>query len=507
MPVSRRTAAIAALTALTLLGTACSGGGSATAPAGERVLTLSAAADVSSWDPAMGAGGNSVLYLQAVYSSLTTLNPDLTITPGLATGWTYDKGKTTLTMKLRADVVFSDGSKLDAAAVKANLDRGRATTGPTQSALASISSVDVTDPAEIVLKLNKPDPGLLFNLSLVPGMIASPKAFATLKTQPIGSGPYLLDLAATTRGSSYTFTRNPTYKLPITYGFDKLQVKALPDTNAMLTAATSGQVDSGGIPMSGLKAAKAAGLQFKEMTGLILGMWMVDRAGKLAPPLAKVKVRQAINYGLDAEGILRSVGGGSGKRTTQMFAAGSPAFVEALNSRYPYDPAKAKRLLAEAGYPNGFTLTMPSENAYVPTLYPVVAQQLAQIGIKVVYKPVSTNLITQQYLAGTYPAFMYTYTATQNWIDASLFLAAGGVFNPFHVDDPAISKLMRRISVADEAEQAALFKELNTYVVEQAWFAPLYSSTSLLVWDKSKVKIDVPDTQLFVFLRDYQPAV
>ncbi|WP_431902124.1 ABC transporter substrate-binding protein [Nonomuraea sp. bgisy101] len=507
MPVSNRTAAVAALAVLTLLGTACSGGGSTSAPAGEKVLTLSAPADVSSWDPAMGAGATSVVYLQAVYSSLTTLNPDLSITPGLASGWTYDTGKTTLTMKLRDNVVFSDGTKLDAPAVKANLDRGRATTGPTQSALATVASVDVTNPTEVVLKLKKPDPGLLFNLSLVPGMIASPKAFGTLKTNPVGSGPYLLDLSASTRGSSYTFTRNAKYNLPVTYGFDKLQVKALPDTNAMLTAATSGQVDTGGIPMSGLNAAKAAGLQYKEMTGLILGMWIVDRAGKLAPPLAKLKVRQAINHGLDAEGILRSVGGGSGRRTTQMFAAGSPAFVDELNARYPYDPAKAKKLLAEAGYPNGFTLTLPSENAYVPTLYPVVAQQLAQIGIKVVYKPVSTNQITQQYLAGTYPAFMYTYTATQNWIDASLFLAAGGVFNPFHVDDQTISKLMEEISVADEAKQAELFKELNTYVVDQAWFAPLYSSTSLLVWNRSKVKIDVPDTQLFVFLRDYQPAV
>jgi peptide/nickel transport system substrate-binding protein len=445
-------------------------------------------------------------YLEAVYSTLTTAKGDTSVGPGLATAWTYDAGKTKLTLTLHDDVVFSDGTKLDAAAVKANLDRGLATPGPTQSALASVASVAVSSPTEMVLTLKKPDPGLLYKLGLAAGVIASPAAFGSIKTTPVGSGPYLLDMAASTRGSSYMFTRNPRYSLPVKYGFDKVIIKALPDTNAMLTAATSGQVDTGGVPMSGLNAVKAAGLSHKELSGLILGMWIVDRAGKLAPPLANVKVRQAINHGLDAEGILKAIGSGAGIRTTQMFAAGSPAYVDALNSRYPYDPAKAKQLLAEAGYPNGFTLTMPSENAYAPALYPIVAQQLGQIGIKVEYKPVSTNQITQQFLSGKFPAFMYTYTATHNWVDASLFLAAGGTFNPFHVDDPTISRLLDEISVADDTQQARLFRELNTYVVEQAWFAPLYFSTNLMVWKKDKVKINLAEHQLFAFLRDYQPA-
>ncbi|MEU6409387.1 ABC transporter substrate-binding protein [Microbispora sp. NPDC046933] len=501
----RRTA-LAAVTALALVGTACSNAEKATSTSA-RVLTLSAPSDVASWDPAVGAGATSMNYLQAVYSSLTTLGNDLSISPGLAAKWSYNAARTKLTLTIRDDVSFSDGTKLDAAAVKANLDRGLATPGSTQSALASVAKVTEAGPGEVELELKKPDPGLLYQLALVPGMIASPKAFATLKTAPVGSGPYLLDAAASTRGSSYTFTRNPRYSLPVTYGFDKLVIKALPDTNAMVNATLSGQVDGGGIPMAGLDQARSSGLATKEMPGLILGMWIVDRAGKLAPPLAQVKVRQAINYGLDAEGILAAVDKGNGDRRTQMFAAGSPAYVAALNSRYPYDPGKARRLLAEAGYPDGFTLTMPSENTYVPALYPIIAQQLAQIGIKVVYKPVSSTQITQQYLAGTYPAFMYTYTATENWLDASLFLEKGGAFNPFHVADPTIARLMSRIAVADDGERGKLFQELNTYVVEQAWFAPLYASKTLMVWKKDKVKLDVGDDQPYVFLRDYQPVV
>ncbi|MFI6906551.1 ABC transporter substrate-binding protein [Nonomuraea sp. NPDC050394] len=506
MPRSRGTALAAAAVALAVAGTACSGGAAERAATAERMLTLAVAADVSSWDPAVGAGGNSLGYLQAVYSSLTTLNADFSVSPGVATTWAYDQPKTTLTMTIRDGLTFSDGTPLDAAAVKANLDRGLSTPGATQSALAGIASVEATGPTELMVKLEKPDPGLLYQLSMVPGMIASPKAFATLKTNPVGSGPYVLDLNASTRGTSYTFTRNPKYSLPATFGFDKLVMKALPDTNAMANAALSGQVDAGGVPMASLPQVQGAGLEHRKMPGLIMGMWIVDRAGKLAPPLAKVKVRQAINHGLDAEGILKAVDKGNGDRRTQMFAAGTPAYLAALNSRYPYDPDKARRLLAEAGYPDGFELTLPSENTYVPALYPIVAQQLGQIGIKVKYKPVSSNLITQQYLAGTYPAFMYTYTATENWLDASLFLAKGGVFNPFHVEDPVVAKLMDRIAVAEEAERGKLFQELNTHVVEQAWFAPLYAATNLMVWKKDKVRIDAAADQIFVFLRDYHPV-
>ncbi|MEV0585078.1 ABC transporter substrate-binding protein [Nonomuraea sp. NPDC050310] len=503
MPSSR---VAAATLALVLTATACSSGASGPAGTAEPTLTLAVAADVSTWDPAVGAGGNSLGYLQAVYSSLTTLNPDFSVSPGLATRWAYDAAKTTLTLTLREGVTFSDGTPLDAEAVRANLRRGLDTPGATQSALAGIADVQATGPAEVTITLKKPDPGLLYQLSMVPGMIASPKAFATLKTHPVGSGPYVLDLTASTRGTSYTFVRNPRYSLPTPYGFGKVVMKALPDTNAMANAALSGQVDAGGVPMATLPQVEAGGLAHRTMPGLIMGMWIVDRAGKLAPPLAKQKVRQAINHGLDAEGILKAVDKGHGSRRTQMFAAGTPAYDETLNTRYPYDPDKARRLLAEAGYPDGFELTLPSENTYVPALYPIVAQQLGQIGIKVTYKPVTSNLITQQYLAGTYPAFMYTYTATENWLDASLFLAKGGVFNPFHTEDAKVEGLLDEISVADDAARGPLLRELNAYVVEQAWFAPLYASRNLLVWKKDKVKVEAAADQLFVFLRDYRPV-
>ncbi|WP_157251296.1 ABC transporter substrate-binding protein [Nonomuraea typhae] len=504
MPRSR---VAAATLALVLTGTACSTGASKGTDTNGQTLTLAVAADVSTWDPAVGAGGNSLGYLQAVYSSLTTLNPaDFTIAPGLATAWSYDPPKTTLTLTLRDGITFSDGTPLDAEAVRANLQRGLTTPGATQSVLAAIKTIEATGPNEVRITLKKPDPGLLYQLSMVPGMIASPKAFATLKTDPVGSGPYVLDLKATTRGTSYTFVRNPTYSLPAKYAFSRLVMKALPDTNAMVNAALSGQVDAGGVPGATLPQVESGGLAYRKMPGLILGMWIVDRAGKLAPPLAELKVRQAINHGLDAEGILKAVDKGNGSRRAQMFAAGTPGYVESLNSRYPYDPAKAKKLLAEAGYPDGFELTLPSENTYLPALYPIVAQQLGQIGIKVKYKPVSSNLITQQYLAGTYPAFMYTYTSTENWLDASLFLAKGGVFNPFHTADPTVERLMDKIAVAEDAERGPLFQELNTYAVEQAWFAPLYASTNLMVWKKDKVKVETGDDQLFVVLSDYKPV-
>lgn len=495
---------LAVATCVVALATACAGGAGQTG--GSETLTMGIPADVSNWDPAIGAGGNSMAYLEAVYSSLTALDHDFSIKPKLATEWSYDAAKTTLSMTLTPGITFSDGAALDAAAVKANLDRGRTGKGPTATALATVTDVKVADPTHIVLTLSKPDPGLLYQLSQVPGMIASPAGFAKLTTTPVGSGPYLLDEAATTRGASYTFTRSPSYKLPTKFGFDKFVIKALPDVNAMLNATTSGQVDLGGVTAAAADSAKAAGLETRNLPGLTLGLWMVDRAGKLVPQLADVRVRQAINHGIDAKAVLGAIGQGHGTRTTQVFAAGTPAYVESLDSRYPYDPAKAKQLLTEAGLPNGFTLPLPSENAYLPSLYPILAQQLAKIGIKVEYTPVSTNQITQQFLTGKFAAFMYTYSPTQNWQDATTILAASAPFNPFKVDDPTVSSLMQRISVAEEAEQAKLFKELNTYIVEQAWFAPLYTTVNLMAFNPKKVNIDVAPNQPITFLTDYKPV-
>jgi len=494
--------------AAALLVAGCSSGAATSGGTKQTLLRLPAPSDVGSWDPAAHSASDlpAFGFFQAVFSTLTTIEPDLSVGPGLAKSWSYDKPKTTLRLTLRSGVTFTDGTPFNAGVVKANLERDLAKKGQAAIGLKAISGVTATNANEVTVKLAAPDPALLYTFGLIPGAMISPKSFSSAATKPVGSGPYVLDAGKSTHGSSYLFTRNAKYNQPLKYGFDKIEYRVVADSNAQVTTLTSHQVDTGGVTIAGRKSVQAAGLSTAPVSGLITGMFIVDRAGTANPALGKVKVRQAINYALDAQGLLDSFGGKSGKRTTQMFAAGTPAYDAALNSKYPYDPEKAKQLLAEAGYPNGFALHLPSENTYAPALYPIISQELAKVGIKVTYSPVSANEITPQYLSGKFPAFMFTYTATQNWVDTTALLTKEAPFNPFHVADPTVAKLTTQIAVADADQQATLFKQLNAYVVDQAWFAPLYVNTSYLVWDKSKVSISLVKGQEFAFLYQYKPA-
>nr|WP_237418406.1 ABC transporter substrate-binding protein [Actinomadura rayongensis] len=484
--------------------TAACGAGSGSSAA-DRTVVLATPTDLTNWDPAVGGDDLATLFFQTVFSPLLTVNVDLTVSPGIASVYSYNGTQTSLTLTIPAGQRFSDETPLDADAVKRNLDRTMKTKGGSATSLANITSVTVKSPTEVVIDLKAPDPGLLFALGRAPGMMVSPRAFGNAKITPVGSGPYVLDQHASTRGSRYVFARNPAYPHPERYGFDKVELRPMRDFNAMIAATTSKQVDVGGVAADGVEPAKAAGLTVKAMPSNVIGMWLVDRGGELAKPLADVRVRQAINHALDADGFIKAISKGGGTRTTQMFAVASQSYDASLDSRYPYDPARARQLLAEAGYPHGFELKMPSENAFEPAYYPIVQKQLAAVGIKVTYIPVAANQIADRYLGGEFPAFMWTYSPSDNWLDATYLLSKNGIYNPFHTDDRKVTGLLARIQKAPRAQQQPLFQQLNRYVVEQAWFAPLNIDPVYITWKPDKVKGTIGDKQMFIDLRDFQP--
>ncbi len=499
---TRRTRTAAALLALAAL--ALSACGKKEEAAGSHTLTLAAAADIQSFDPLKTGAGNALQYLQPIYDSLTRINNDQTVGPSLAAAFEYtDPAKKVLKLTLREGVTFSDGTPLDAEAVRQNLTRD--IKGPNAIVLAAIDKVTAAGPNVVQIDLKTADPALLYNLGLNAGMMVSPKVFADPNADPVGIGAYTLDRGQTTQGDHYTYVRNPKYHDAKAYPYEKIVIKSIPDTNARVAAIRTGQADAGTGTAAVISQAEGAGLTVSQQPGQVAGMWLVDREGKLAPELKDVRVRQAINHAIDAEGIRKSINGGLGARTTQMFYPGSPAYDPALDNTYPHDPAKAKQLLAEAGYPNGFALKLPSENVYLPALYPVLSQQLAAVGITAEYTPVAANQLSQQYFSGQYPAFMYMWGTSQNWVDASLLLSKDSPVNPFHVADPKVADLLARIAPADGEQQTALYKELNRYVVEQAWFAPLYQAGSVYL-SGPKVKVTLQQGMAVPAISGYAPA-
>jgi peptide/nickel transport system substrate-binding protein len=204
------------------------------------------------------------------------------------------------------------------------------------------------------------------------------------------------------------------------------------------------------------------------------GFLLVDRDGTINPALGDVRVRQAINYALDREGLVQAVAGGFGTPTAQIFSVGSTAFEADLDERYPYDPEKAKELLAEAGYPDGFTLVMPSNNFVPESEFALYKEQFAAVGITVEWEPTGDDLFPRM-LGGTWAAFPFLLQSDPTaWQTAQFALAPGATWNTSHVADPEVVRILTALRVAEGEEAAALSRELNEYIVEQAWFAPIY---------------------------------
>ncbi|MFC9432065.1 ABC transporter substrate-binding protein [Streptomyces sp. NPDC056987] len=467
----RKTVAFIGAGLLTVAATACSGGTPA-GGGGDSTLTLAQSVTATPWDLAKASMGPEAQYYQPVYDTLIRVDTKGEPTPNLAASWSYDKAQTTLTLKLRDGVTFTDGTPLDADAVRANLLHTKSGTASAAGEIQDITGVDVVDAHTVAVKLSHPTPALLPALGQVPGMMASPASLKDPKT-PIGSGPYKLDTAATTAGQTYTYTRNADYWNAKAFPYDRVVIKYLADPTARTNALMSGQLDGATLNLNRVKTVEGRGLKVSTyQAGDVEGLYIWDRAGKKVPALGKVKVRQALNHAFDRPAIIKAAKTGLGRPTAQLLAPGEEGHDAALDAKYSYDPAKARKLLAEAGYPNGFAVTLPDFSAAFPQEQAALTQSLKDIGVKVTLDTLPSDQIFSSMLAGKYAMSYFKLGAPTAWDKVQLQLTEKSTWNPLKYTDAHSADLVERIGDATGAERTALMKELNTYVVDQAWNAP-----------------------------------
>jgi peptide/nickel transport system substrate-binding protein len=483
--VNVRKSIIAAIAAAVLLSvSACGGSTSAGESSGGATsggtLTLATITPPKSFAVGeMASSGPENHYYQAVYDTLLGLDKDGKPAADLATDWAYDSTNTKLSLTLRSDVKFTDGTPFDAAAVKANLEKAKQASGEAGSALKAVDSVTVVDPTHADIVLTAPDPSLVDTLARSSGYMASPKALgnADLATNPIGSGPYTLNQSTSTAGSDYVFDRNPDYWNKAAYPYDSVEIKYLDDNTAILNGMRSGQIQ--GAPGSSsdmLSGAKQAGLTATTFpTGGIVGVWLWDRGGSNTAALADPKVRQAINYAFDRKTIVDTLEGGLGTPTDQIFGANTIAYVPALEDSYSYDVDKAKALMADAGYATGFSMTLPDFSPVFPKEQAAMTEALAALNISVTYSPITGDQVVGSIMGGQWPINFFSLTAASPWEMSALTLTPQSPFNPFHTDDSTVTGLLDKAKAAAPADQGPILQELNTYLVENAWFAPWYS--------------------------------
>lgn len=475
-------------------------------PASKTSLTLAVGQDNNSFDPALLENGHRAQYWLPVYDTLLTMDEDATIQPGLATTWEYNADNTVLTLDLRDDVTFTDGTPFNAEAVRANVENLKNGTGQNSVMVSTVAEVVPVDEFTAELHLTEPNPALLAYLTFVGGAMGSPAALddPAIATTPVGSGPYVLDTANTTQGTAYTYKRNPDYWNAKAYPYDTIKLMPMAEVTARINALKAGQVDGATGSPASVAEAKAAGLTVSQQPLDREGLLLVDRAGQVTPALGEVRVRQAINHAIDTEGILKSIQQGFGTATDQVFNTTSIAHVDALDDVYDYDPAKAKKLLAEAGYPDGFDLLLP-ENATVAA-NPIVEQQLGEVGIRVTWDKVPNDSWVTGIQSGKYSAFWMRLTAGDPWWDVQKSVIPAGVWNVFDNQDPELDALIADAKTAtDPDDYAAALQKVNTWLTEQAWFAPWFIADAVYFSAKD-VKVTMHPQNVVPYLWGYQPT-
>ena len=382
MPLKKLAPLVAAAAAVSLLLAGCSGAANGAA-SGDRPTTLRWAFSLpTSWDPVTSSTGNDINTLSLVYASLTQLDEKGNAGPGLAESWDYSEDGTEVTFHLRPGLTFTDDTPLDADAVKSSLERGKEQENSLlKDQLATIESITTEGELDVTLHLAAVDyqvPNLLAGKT---GAIVSPTAAAddpdALPTAPVGAGPF--EFESFVPESNAVLVKNDGYWNADEIHIDRFELSVAPDPATVVAAIQSGSIDVAGLGATQIPEAEAAGLVVQQLDTLTVNQ--VDVHNGIAP-FDDPAVVEALKYAIDRQEIVDVLTAGTGTVTYQPFPPGYVAYAPELDDRYAYDPAKAKRLLADAGYGESNPLTFEiTAGAYNEAQAQLVQAQLAKIGV------------------------------------------------------------------------------------------------------------------------------
>lgn len=483
----------AASVLLTLLcacgeGTTSSNGGSVSAESGElpadgNSVTVGIAQDLDSLDPhkAVNAGTSEVLF--NIFEGLMKASPDGGVIPAVASDYQMSDDGLTYTFTLREGVKFHNGNEVTLEDVLYSLERcaGSENDGtPLISAFSNVTGIAADEAGRVVVTLATPS--LEFINSMTAAIIPKDSG-NTVATAPVGTGPF--SFVSYQPQNSMEVTRFEGY-----WGegakLEKVTFKIITDTNTLVMGLKGGTLDM----VIHLPNTVSAEVE-KDFTVLEDTMKLVQALyiNNAVEPFDDVRVRQAMYYAIDVQEIIDFVCDGAGVPTgTSMYPAFTKYFVAELAEKYPHDIEKAKALLAQAGYPNGFsmTITVPGNYQQHVDTGLVVAQQLAAVGITAEVQEVPWETWVQDVYKGR------QYEATVSGIAASDMTAremlqryvTGNQKNFISFSDEEYDDVVSRaMSTLDMEEQVALYQRAQEILNEQAGSLWLQDLCDLVVMD------------------------
>ncbi|WP_427023555.1 ABC transporter substrate-binding protein [Aureimonas ureilytica] len=346
-------------------------------------VTIGMAIEPSGLDPTIAAPvAIGQVVWQNVFEGLTRIDETGKVLPQLAQSWTMSEDGKTLTFKLRANVRFHNGAAFDSATAKFTLDRARSadSTNPQKAFFSVIDTVETPDPATLMLKLREPSGNLLYWLGWPSSVMVEPKSAATNRTDPVGTGPFRFaewragDRLTLQRFDGYWNAEDKPALAHATFRF-------ISDPTAQSAALKAGDVDA--FPEFGapeLYDTFKADPKFEQVVGNT-ELKVVAGLNNREKPLSDVRVRQALMMAVDRQTLIDGAWGGFGTPIGSHYTPNDPGYID-LTNVLPYDPAKARALLAEAGYPNGFELSIRSpQMSYATRSSEILQAMLAEIGV------------------------------------------------------------------------------------------------------------------------------
>jgi len=368
--------------------------------------------------------------MYAIFDTLVTIAPDGRLVPGLADSWTAPDSKT-LELKLHPGVTFQDGEPFDAAAVRFSLDRiadidpatnlpypvgdSRRLNSAFASNFGSLASVEVVDPLTVRLHLNQADSGLLGNLGtlqMVPPQYFAQVGNAGFALKPIGTGPF--KFVEWVKDDHITLAANPDYwnsprGKPLVA---KVVFRPIPDAATRISELATGGIQiMEDLPPDQAAQVKAAGDQAVYLSDAhSLAIWLTtDKGGNLAKnpgdqataiaALANPAVRRALNMAIDRKTLVSTILDGYGEPMNSLWVSGDKGFDPSLPA-LAFDPAGARQILAQQGYPNGFAVNMDICTCDNSAIYEAVAGMLANVGVQVTLKPAELSQFNDAWSKG-----------------------------------------------------------------------------------------------------------
>ncbi|TXK83615.1 ABC transporter substrate-binding protein [Paenibacillus sp. N3.4] len=471
----KKSAIFTLILAISMVFTACSSKSQESAKvegkaAGPTQLIVAAEQEPVGLDPNKVPAASSKRIYSLIYDSLTTMDGDFTVKPGLADKWGFSPDGKVLTMNLHPGVKFHNGREMTSDDVKYTYERilNPSTGALSKSSFSSIASIETPDKNTVVFKFKTPDTAFLANASSVFASIV-PKEVTDLNKEAVGTGPFMLEKME--NGQYVLLKKNPNYFNSAQPKVDSIKFQLMKDESERLAALRSGSVDISMVSNESAKLLESA--KSVKVINYLSGEYGYFGMNVKKKPFDDPRVRQAISYAMDRNEIANTVykaqGVPSGPISPALKAYALPV---SEFPAYTKNIDKAKQLLKEAGYENGFETAIDTEAMYqdLVDLSQVIQQQLQQIGIKVTINKMEEAAYIAKWKSKDMVTMVGRNSSGTN-PDRALrfFFATDGSANVWNYSNKEYDALVQKaLETTDDKQRKEIYNQAQKMVVQDA---------------------------------------